>query len=180
MKFLTGGLTPEFFDEICQSSVNDFENSISGGWVTNIRMGPCISDAIYPSIACLLINVTSEYECSNIFKQLLRDISGDRTLGIKFNTFSGAPKAIMDKLPTKDWTLKKVMQVEGERTKAQVSAKEIESFFKTCLLLGSRVQVVNTAITNWASKSKGRRALKEGMSTQIVLNEKLESTSLNY
>ena len=71
------------------------------------------------------------------------------------------------------------MQVEGERTKAQVSAKEIESFFKTCLLLGSRVQVINTATTKWASTSKGRRALKEGMTTQIVLNEKLLCSDLD-
>ena len=70
------------------------------------------------------------------------------------------------------------MQVEGERTKAQVPAKEIGSLFQTGLLLGSRVQVVNTATTNWASKSKGRRALKEGMMTQIVLNEKLLSLDL--
>ena len=86
----------------------------------------------------------------------------------------------MEKLPTKDWTLKKVMQVEGERTKAQKSSKAIESFFKGRLLLGSRALVINTSKTKWALSNKGKRALIEGMSTQIVLNEKLICMDLDY
>ena len=110
---------------------------------------------------------------------MLQEVSSDKTIGIKFNTFSGAPKTIMNALPTKDWTLKKVMQVEGERSKAVVSAKAIDTFFKNNLLLGSRVQVINTATPRWIRSSKGKRDLIEGMTTQIVLNDKLLCTDLD-
>ena len=173
LKFMTANLDQDYLEDSCQSAINDFESSPSVGWITNIRMSPCISDSINPAILCLLINVTAEYEHSKLLKHLLRKISGDFTIGLKFNTFSGAPKSLMDKLPTTDWTLKKVLQLEGEKQDAIVTVKRIEAYFKYELLLGSKVQIVDTSRTRWATSAKGKRALREGMSTQIVLNDKL-------
>ena len=79
----------------------------------------------------------------------------------------------MDKLPTTDWTLKKVLHIEGEKQDAVASVKRIETYFKHELLLGSKVQIVNTSRPRWVTSPKGKRALREGMTTQIVLNDKL-------
>ena len=173
LRLMSANLDRDYLDDTCQSAINDFDSSPTGKWITNIRMTPCVSDSINPIIICLMINVPAEYENSRVLKQLLRKISGDRTVGLKFNTFSGAPKTLMDKLPSSDWTLKKVLQIEGEKQDAVASVKRIEAYFKHELLLGSKVQIVNTSRPRWATSPKGKRALREGMTTQIVLNDKL-------
>lgn len=178
LRFKEADLSKDYFDDICQESLNDFTSSTAGGWITNFRLASCTSDATQPCIICLLVNVSQECESSDIFLQLLQEITGDSTLGLKFNSYNG-PKALNKKISSADWTLKQVLQVEGERKMAEKSAKALDTYFKRNLLLGSRVQVVNTSKSKWASTSKGKKVFIDGMNTQIALNDRLLSNDLD-
>ena len=171
LRFKDAEISKDFLDDICQENLNDFTSSAAGGWITNLRLASCTSNATQPCILCLLINVSQEYEDSEILVKLLQDLTGDITIGLKFATYNG-PKTLAKKISSGDWTLKKVLQVEK-------STKAIESYFKRNLLLGSRVEVVNTSKSKWASSSKGKKAYIEGMNTQIALNDRLLSYDLD-
>lgn len=109
---------------------------------------------------------------------LLQEITGDATIGIKFNTYNG-PKALAKKIKATDWSLKKLLQVEGECRSAIASTKTIKNYFKSQLFLRRRVQVVNVFKSKWASSAKGKKSLIEGMTTQVVLNDRLLSYNLD-
>lgn len=178
LRFKDADISKDYFDDLCQENLNDFSSSATGGWITNLRLASCTSNATQPCILCLLINVAQEYEDSEILLKLLQDLTGDDTIGIKFATYNG-PRALNKKISSGDWTLKKVLQVEVERKSAEKSTKAIDSYFKRHLLLGSRVQVINTSKSKWASSSKGKKAFIDGMNTQIALNDRLLSYDLD-
>jgi tetratricopeptide (TPR) repeat protein len=163
----------EYFNLVCQENINEFSNDSATGWTTKLRVTSCTSDAIQPCILCLLVNVPEDFSESTILAEMLQEITDDYSIGLKFNTFSGAPKALAKRVSADDWTLKKVLQVEGERKTAIKAVKAIDKYFKQKTLLGSRITVVNTAKTGWASSAKGKKAYIDGMQTQIILNDRL-------
>lgn len=178
MRFKDMEMDKSFFDDMCQESINDFSSTAAGGWITHLRLSSCTSDATQPCILCLLVNLGQEFEDSVALKTMLQEITGDDTIGIKFNTYNG-PKALSKKIKASDWSLKKVLQVEGERRSAMSSTKAIENYFKSQLFLGSRVQVVNVSKSKWASSAKGKKAFIDGMNIQVALNDKLLSYDLD-
>ncbi|GFH59501.1 predicted protein [Chaetoceros tenuissimus] len=178
MRFKDTEMDKSFFDDMCQESINDFSSTAAGGWITHLLLSSCTSDATQPCILCLLVNLGQEFEDSVALKTMLQEITGNDTIGIKFNTYNG-PKALSKKIKVSDWSLKKVLQVEGERRSAMASTKAIENYFKSQLFLGSRVQVVNVSKSKWASSAKGKKAFLDGMNIQVALNDKLLSYDLD-
>ncbi|GFH55417.1 predicted protein [Chaetoceros tenuissimus] len=169
----------EYFLHEASATLNSFDKTDQGGWVTYFRAIKACSDAINPHILCYIINLSEESTDSELTLHLLRVIGGDDTLGLKFAP-AQVPKNMKGQVnSTPDWLHKRVMQVEGERATGTSVVKNLQKYFKNKQMLGSRVIIVDLSQPSWTKHTKQKRAFKEGLNAQILLNQRLCSVELD-